>query len=70
MFCFFNALDQECFMEFTKDEVEDIFWLLICCGQSESKDRILDKIYEVYWPCPICSGFFEKSVNHYHDDIS
>lgn len=56
-------------MEFSKVEVEDIFWLLMGSGQSESKDRLLNKILEVYNPCPICAGFFEKSENHQHDDL-
>lgn len=56
-------------MEFSKDEVEDIFWLVMSNGQSESKDRILNRIFQVYNPCPICAGFFEKSENHHHDDV-
>ncbi|VXA54273.1 conserved hypothetical protein [Acinetobacter proteolyticus] len=56
-------------MEFSKNEVEDIFWILMGYGQSESKDKLLNKIYDVYRLCPICSEFFEKSENHYHHDI-
>lgn len=56
-------------MEFSKDEVEDIFWLVMSNGQSETKDRILNRIFEFYNPCPICAGFFEKSENHHHDDV-
>lgn len=56
-------------MQFSKDEVETIFWLLMGSGQSESKDAILKRIFELYDPCPICGGFFDKSDQHHHDDF-
>lgn len=56
-------------MEFSKDDVETIFWLLMRSGRFENENIILDKIFEFYRPCPICAGFFEKSENHRHDNI-
>ncbi|HFX6306737.1 hypothetical protein [Acinetobacter nosocomialis] len=58
-------------MTFSKDEVEDIFWMLMSTSKSDcpAKIKILNKIFEVYSPCPICAGFFEKSDNHFHEDI-
>jgi hypothetical protein len=33
------------------------------------KDAILKRIFELYDPCPICGGFFDKSDKHHHDDF-
>lgn len=44
-------------MEFSKDEVETIFWLLMRSGRFENENIILDKIFEFYRPCSICADF-------------
>jgi hypothetical protein len=56
-------------MEFTKQEVEDIFFLVMDSPHSASKVKILNKIFEVYNACPICAAFYLRSETHSHDDI-
>ena len=55
-------------MNFSNDEVETIFHALLSdISMSESHKQIINRIFEVYRPCPICGGFFLKDEVHFHE---